>query len=395
MPCCGKNIAPQSRPTLEPQAPAQAQAVGKPCGHETPVLPPEGEDYSPKYCRVCWLYETNAKYNKLWGGKGVKPKKLVLPCVHLGGDKGGEVFACGKYGECTKSKAKPGVSCCASCSEYRPDTFRLVAPIGTKLAGTTRKKHPWDFRSTCILPHLGHTEHLPLLLDMLRAQTEPPYIVIVDTGSTQGVCDTLERQRAEDVEIHYVRGGAYTNTSEPVTVALDLGFARANTELIFLTHTDVFPMRQDALEWIGKQVSEDTPVVGWQMSERSWITDQWRGLVSHTFTMLHAKTMRRIGATWHLQRGRDVLGITDYYANGWPDTETTFGQCLKAAGITPKLLGEEYNFQRQTTEWWDHARSLTGLRVYSYSTELAAKAEVYAATVIAEATERLRQWREE
>jgi len=80
--------------------------------------------------------------------------------------------------------------------------------------------------------------------------------------------------------------------------------------------------------------------------------------------MLHAATIRNSGASWHLQRGRDALGIEDYVARGWPDTETGFGECLKAARITPKLLGEEYNYKRQTTEWWDHARSLTGTRIY-------------------------------
>jgi hypothetical protein len=348
-------------------------------------------------CKVCYCRDHSPV-------KGVVLPQAKLPCKHLGQEKRRQkcttcagnvelkVLNCAEHGECTLGKKIDGVACCAGCSEYKPDTFRLVAPIGTR-AGTTRRKPSWSYKSTCILPHLGQTDHLPLVLDLLRMQTEPPYIVIVDTGSTWDVCEKLELLRAEDVEIHYVRGGDYTNSSEPVCVALDLGFARTNTELIHLQHTDVFPMRRDSLEWLGAQCNEDTPVVGWEMSERSWITDKWKGVVSHTFTMLHAETMRRIGATWHMQRGRDVLGINTYQADGYPDTETGFDLCLKAAGIVPKLHGPEYNYQRQTTEWWDHCRSLTGLRVYGVGTELGQRAELYAAEGIKDAEARVRQWR--
>ncbi len=191
-------------------------------------------------------------------------------------------------------------------------------------------------------------------------------MVVVDTGSPPAVCDRLERLRSDDCEIHFVRGNGYTHSSEPVCVALDLGMARVNTDLTFLTHTDCFPMRRDALAWLGSQCNETTPVVGWQMSERSWATAEWQGLVSHTFTMLHSRTMRKIGVTWHMQRGRDAYGYAlDYTANGWPDTETSFGVVLKAHAIKPKLLGVEQNNERQITEWWDHARSVTGLRLYS------------------------------
>jgi hypothetical protein len=344
----------------------------------------------------------------------VATRRVELPCIHLGKATGetvkcdtclGEVhhplYCCAVYGETLGQKQSrrkesphdPYPSCFFKCPGYVPDTFKLIAPLGTgkNISGVALKK-PWQYRSTAILPTLGETDHLPILLDLLRLQTEPPYIVIVDTGSPQSQCDKLERLRADDVEIHYVRGNAYTNTSEPVCVALDLGFARANTELIFLTRTDCFPVRRDALEWMGAQVSAETPVVGWEMSDRSWITDKWRGVVSHTFTMIDAKTVRRIGATWHMQRSRDSIGAAGN--DGWPDTETGFDLCLKAAGIKPKLLGEEFNYQRQITEWWDHARSLTGLRTYSAGNDMANAAEVYAAAAVEEAAARAKLWRQ-
>lgn len=344
-------------------------------------------------------------------------------CVHLGnlartvecnsctGRVAVKVYTCPKVGETTLASKLHGVAgVCDSCRHWKPsappaadvgacrheagDTFSLVSPIGTGriVAGVGRKK-PWEYRATAIIPHLNTPDHLRVVIELLRLQTQPPFIIVVDTGSPFAVCEELETLRSEDVEIHFVRGNGYSHTSEPVCVALDLGMARANTPLIFLTHTDCFPMRRNALEWIGNQVSEATPVVGWEMSERSWLTDEWRGMVSHTFTMLHSVTMRRIGASWHMGRARDQLGLgAGYRSDDWPDTETAFSYCLRAAGVEVKLLGSEVNSQRQTTEWWDHGRSLTGQTVYSAGTEHADAATARAGDALADAEARVKEW---
>lgn len=42
-----------------------------PCGHTPPTLPGEdtgAPDYDPSRCRVCWLYMTDIRYRRLWGG---------------------------------------------------------------------------------------------------------------------------------------------------------------------------------------------------------------------------------------------------------------------------------------------------------------------------------------
>jgi hypothetical protein len=281
----------------------------------------------------------------------------------------------------------------------RPPPFSLVAPLGTAgipkpWEGRSAKK-PWDFKATAIVPHLNTLELLEALVDLLRLQSQAPYLVIVDSGSPHSVCERLESLRSDDLEVHYLRGNAYTHSSEPVCVALDFGMSRVNTELIFLTHTDCFPMRQDALAWLGDQCSAATPVVGWEMSERSWATSEWQGLVSHTFTMLHAPTMRRIGATWHMQNGRDHYGFSrDYAINGWPDTETGFAVALAKAGIRPKLLGQEENYKRQTTEWWDHARSITGSKLYvGKGTADHVRYESSASAALQDAIARARVWK--
>lgn len=345
-------------------------------------------------------------------------------CVHLGtlartvecgsctGRVAVKVYSCPIVRETTLSAKLHGVAgVCDSCRHWSPATasaspannsavdksaqsYALVSPIGTgkKVEGVASKK-PWEYHSTAIIPHLDTPDYLRVLIELLRRQTQRPYMVVVDTGSPPASADAIEQFRSEDVEIHYVRANGYSHTSEPVCVALDLGFARANTPLIFLTHTDCFPRRRDALEWLGNQCDINTPVVGWEMSERSWITDDWKGMVSHTFTMLHAETMRRIGASWHMGRARDQLGLgAGYRTDGWPDTETAFAYCLRAAGVTPKLLGSEVNYERQITDWWDHGRSLTGTKLYAAGSARAEAVGAYAGDALADAEARVNQW---
>lgn len=337
----------------------------------------------------------------------------IVECNSCTGRVALKVYSCPIRGEATLTRSLAGVAAvCDECLHWRPartaeagggnppsnqrsvESFNRVSPLGTSLRveGVAAKK-PWEYRITAILPHLNTPDYLRVVIELLRLQTEQPYIVVVDTGSPFSVCDELEAMRSDDVEIHFVRGNGYGHASEPVCVALDLGFARANTPLMFLTHTDCFPVRRDALQWLADQCGPEAPVVGWEMSERSWLTDEWQGMVSHTFTMLHSATMRRIGASWHMGRARDQLGIdAGRNTNGWPDTETAFAYCLQDAHVAVKLLGQEVNFQRQTTDWWDHARSYTGTRLYSAGSAQGEATSSYAADALADARDRIRAW---
>jgi len=78
--------------------------------------------------------------------------------------------------------------------------------------------------------------------------------------------------------------------------------------------------------------------------------------------------------------------------NGWPDTEQPFDLCLKRAGIKPKIIGPEKNHLRHVDQNIDHARSSTGLKMYPVK-DLADKAERVMAKALAEARERIRDWR--
>lgn len=333
------------------------------------------------------------------------------PCKHLGGaarlamcQEAGQVGMaplrrCAVHGECSPDRVLSGVASCLTCQERESAAPSRVAPLGLKgqaspWEGSAVKKS-WHYRATAVLPHLDTVDLLHVLVDLLRLQTDPPYIMVIDTGSPDPACRRLEAMRADDLEVHYLKGHGYCHASEPVSIALDLGLNAANTEYLFLTHTDCFPMRRDAVSWLVGQCTAACPVVGWEMSERAWATKEWEGMVSHTFTALHAPTMRRVGATWNLQRGRELLGY-DRFLNlgGWPDTETGFGAVLRGAGIKPKLLGRDLNYVRQKTEWWDHARSITGTRVYGQSaTAETATAANRCEEAYREALARVQRWR--
>lgn len=325
-----------------------------------------------------------------------EPTGELAPCADGKGCKQ-RVFRCEVHGTCTVQRsAHP--HCCDGCPDRPTDPWSLVAPLGTKdversWEGRVARK-PHHFRVTCLLPHLNTPEYLEACVALLRLQTLRPYVIVVDTGSPKGVCDELEAMRAEDLEVHYVRAGGYTHSSEPVCVALDLGMARVNTELVLLTHTDVFLKRRDAVAWLAGQCSAGCPAVGWEMSPRKNApSQQWRGMVSHTFTMLHAATMRRLGVTWHMQRARDLLGLSrDHRAAGWPDTEVGPNLILRAAGVTPKILGPEPNYALHRTEWFDHARSVAGLSAYAPGTALHRRATAYGAKALEDARHRISAW---
>jgi hypothetical protein len=277
-------------------------------------------------------------------------------------------------------------------------SFDLVAPLGTsdrprQWEGRLARK-PWQYPATVCIPHLNTLDSLKLVIELLRLQTTPPYIVVVDTGSPWPVCEQLEALRAEDLEIHYVRAHGYIHSSAPVTTAMDVAWACVRTPYAIATHSDVYPRRRDLVEWILSQCDAACPVVGWEMSPRSSST-RWRGTPSHTFTAYCMLIMRRHGITWSMERWYEFWGVPAQETYGWPDTESMLRAGLDRWGIKPKILGPEPNFERHTTEWWDHARSLSGVSAGYVGADLAAKIQTYAAQAQADARARLEQWRAE
>jgi predicted GH43/DUF377 family glycosyl hydrolase len=100
------------------------------CDHDPPDLPPPGEPYSLAYCRLCYLFHNDARYNLLWGGDGLRAAAKNARCRHFGAEVGREkcpscaghvevkTFACAVHGKCTPLKPLADVACCQGCTEF-------------------------------------------------------------------------------------------------------------------------------------------------------------------------------------------------------------------------------------------------------------------------------------
>lgn len=292
-----------------------------------------------------------------------------------------------------REAAAAGAAVLPSGPTHLRGSHSLVAPLGTRdcmppWAGRAARK-PWDYPVTAVIPHLNTLEPLRACVELLRLQTERPYLLIIDTGSPDSVRAALEALRADDLEVHFLRGHAYPHSSEPVAVAQDLAFALCRSEYLFCTHADCFLRRRDYLEWLGSQCDAACPAVGYQMSPRDWLTDQWQGMVSHTATLLHMPTMRRLGVTWSMERARAMIPPREV-GEGWPDTETGMNLVLREAGVRPRLIGNETNFERHVDENVDHVRSFPGSQLYA--PEYYRQAAEWMEAALQEAWERVVSW---
>lgn len=339
------------------------------------------------------------------------------PCQTSTGKPMVEVYSCGQFGECTQNNTsiQPRIKACSTCQVYTP-LVQLPTPSPTKVRSVPReefevvpsrggpwawrgisKRKPWEYNVTAIIPVVQPDETLPIVIELLRLQTERPYILIIDTGSDPQKCEWLETLRAADVEIHYIKNHGTVHLAECVAMACDFGVARALTRYTFFTHSDCFVRDREGLRKL-MELAENHIVAGHQITERKY--EGWETEFGHTFLMCDQDELDRRGITWKMRRG--VLtpgavppGTTDYTAEGLPphivDTERSFNRLLRAAGIPGHFTGGEKNWQRNKDKWIDHVRSLPGSRLYS--DEYQAKAMQWLPAAVAEAKQRIVNWR--
>jgi hypothetical protein len=252
-------------------------------------------------------------------------------------------------------------------------------PVKDKPWEGTLARKPWDYPITAAIVHRDTSGWLAAAIDLLRAQTVRPYILVIDTGSEPEAQEELaELDQVDDVEVHYIRSKAYRGSSQPVAVAMDVAFALCQTEFLFSTHTDVFPTRPDLIETTLEPCSQRLPVVGWQMSERKgWPVELWKRTPSHTATCYHMPTMRELRVLWNMTLAAEVLGLKPgEIRGGFPDTESMLGLILAAHGITRRnydepddggrhwlCLGPEPN-EPYETAYFRHYRSAGSAVVY-------------------------------
>ena len=259
---------------------------------------------------------------------------------------------------------------------------------------TVPRRHgrPWEYRVTVAIPVLDTFDTLQVGIELLKLQTVRPFIMIIDTGSSDKNLEKICGLRDEDVEVHVLRLNGTQHPSDFPAMAMDVAFSLCRTNFLLATHADVFLRRRDLLEDLLGMTKKISPVVGYELSPRAH-TD-WKGMVSHTCTMYHMPTMDRIGFGWSLRRLCSMMGIKDYKPDpmrpNWPDTEILGNYILRYYKIQPHLIGEEKNFERQVDDNIDHCRSVTSGRLYSPAYANAANAWVEDA--ITQAKDRIREW---
>jgi len=228
-------------------------------------------------------------------------------------------------------------------------------------------KKPWEYKATAVIPCLNTSETLRTCIELLRLQTERPYIMIIDTGSRSDHLDSVLYLRDEDVEVHTIALNGVMHPSDYPAMAMDLAMTLCRTPYLFATHADVFLKRNDFIDYLLNICNEKTPVVGYEITPRKH--DDWRGMISHTASMYHMKTMDKIGFAWSLRRLCNEYNIVDYKPDpmrpNWPDTEILGNYILRKNNIETIIIGHEENEKRTNDSNIDHFRSYTSGKMYS------------------------------
>lgn len=263
-------------------------------------------------------------------------------------------------------------------------------PVETKPWEGEGKK-PWHYRVTAAIPHLDTPETLPVIIDLLRLQTEPPFIQIIDTGSTPENLEQVESLRAEDVEVHVLRLNGVRHPSDFPAMAMDLAQSTCRSEYLFCTHADCFLRERTVIEELLYHCQMHK-AVGYRISPRKH--KDWKWMLGHTCTMFHVPTLDDVGAGWSMRRLARLYGLKNHEPDpnrpNWPDTELLINYMLKENGIKPYLIGSEENHQRNETTHFDHCRSLVSGKLYS--PEYYERAKEWMADAIQQARRRVLEW---
>lgn len=260
--------------------------------------------------------------------------------------------------------------------------------------GSVRKK-PWRYQVTAAIPVLDTFDTLEMVIEILRLQTERPFIVVIDTGSRPEMLEKIEGLRDVDLEVHSLRLNGVEHPSDFPAMAMDVAFTVCRSPYLFATHADCFLRRRTLVAAMLDLCRDGSPVVGYELSPRKH--KDWQGMVGHTCTMLDMAVMDEIGAGWSMRRLARQFGLRDHRPDpnrpNWPDTELLLNYTLRSHGITPRLIGHEENHVRNCDENIDHCRSLTAGLLYNET--YYDKARGWADEAMSEARARVELWKSE
>jgi hypothetical protein len=291
----------------------------------------------------------------------------------------------------------------------RVDHEGNLVPVSARPWEGIAPKKPWEYRITAGIVHLDQYDMLECVIETLRLQTERPFIHVVDTGSDFATREKLTELEisCDDVRVDYLHPRGWSQTSAPVSTAMDLIFASVDygVDFCYSTHVDCFLRSRKYLSYLTSKCDAMTPVVGYRMSPRK-MTDLWRIIPSHTATMFFMPTMREIRACWSMHYAAQRLGLSpEAFRNvgGWPDTESALGLILNDCGIKPRELGEpprsgpswlclgEEKNEPYSTPWLRHERSFTSQSLYAR--EYAERRKESIKATMEETWERIARWK--
>ena len=275
------------------------------------------------------------------------------------------------------------------------DDFRRrpwEGPYGTK---------PWQHNVTVAIPVVNAAEPCRVIVELLRLQSERPFIMLIDTGSDEDQFNALQQLRGEDCEVHSLRLNGVQHPSDFPAMAMDLAFTLCRTPFILATHADVFLTGRGVVRELLNHCRAGNPVVGYEITERPH--SDWPGMVGHTLTMFDLQAMDRINAGWSLRRLLTNFQHPDGHSTdhdisaamtpNWPDTELLINYQCRQAGIRPLIIGTEKNAARTQDHRIDHCRSWASAQLYSSGGHYAQSVSGWLADGMKRAWERIAEWR--
>lgn len=262
---------------------------------------------------------------------------------------------------------------------------------------------PWEYKVSVVIPCLDAFNAVSEIVKLYKLQTEKPFIILIDTGSTVDELYKLQSLADEDCEVHSLRLNGVKHPSDFPAMAMDLAFGICRTEFMLTTHADCFPMSKKLIEDMLKFCNEKCPVAGYEITERKH--SDWRGMVGHTMTIFHMPSIDSIDGAWSMRRlisnFKHPDGIdSDYNINpatspNWPDTELLINYQCRKNGIVPLIIGYEKNATRTLDSKIDHCRSWISAKLYSNGSSYEKRSNGWLENGIKNARERYLRWKME
>lgn len=237
---------------------------------------------------------------------------------------------------------------------------RHIHPNNKPWEGSISKK-PWDYTVTVGIPHIDTPDQLYWVVELLRAQTEKPYIVIVDTGSLPDNLEKVVQMRADDLEVHSIAMNGYLHCADAPAMAMDLVTATCRTDYICATHTDVFLRSPYVLEEM-LELTKMWDICGYEITPRKW--SNWKWMLSHSLSMYKTELFERYGVSWNLRRLAKLMGLKDQRPSmqrpDWPDGELGVGYQIRNLDMVPLVIGTEKSYIQTIDQRMWHCRTMTG-----------------------------------